>query len=90
MEDAHKALNNQPFYVVNDAAYNRMKMKLKSGDKFVKTYLGFCPHIVKTECNCPFNLNFLKDDMIVRINSGVIKPVIPFSAIPKEYLERNF
>ena len=77
--NAYERLNAQPFYVVNDQAYNRMKLKLVNGERFVKTYLTICPHSSTNNCKCPFNINFLKDDEIVRMNNGTLKSVYPLS-----------
>jgi hypothetical protein len=82
--ELQKILDAQPFYVVTDASYDRMMDKLLLTETpshgrvnmAVKTYLGVCPHKTKEDCNCSFNLNFLKDGKIVRVNKGIIKPVI--------------
>jgi hypothetical protein len=77
----NETLNAQPFYVVDDEAYRRMLDKLNNGQQFVKTYLSVCPHRNVSECKCPFQLNFLKDGIIVRSNSGKIKPVVSLSSL---------
>ena len=78
-----KILNKQPFYVVSDDAYDRMKTSLLNGERFIKTYTTICPHQTKTDCNCPYNINFLKDDKIVRISNKQLKIVYPLSQLSK-------
>ena len=53
-----------------------MMKALKNGARFVKTYTSFCPHKNGVGCMCPFNINFLEDGNILRINKGVKKPVL--------------
>ena len=81
--DYGELLNKQPFYIVSDDAYDRMKTSLLNGEKFVKTYTTICPHQTKTDCNCPYNINFLKDDKIVRISNKQLKIVYPLSQLSK-------
>ena len=76
--NVEEQLNSQPFYVVTDDAYERMMSKLMNGDKYVKTYIGVCPH-KKNECVCRFNLNYLQNNSIVRCNQGVVKKVYKMS-----------
>ena len=35
---------NQPYFVLNDVAYDRMHKKLKEGSRFEWSYVGTCPH----------------------------------------------
>jgi len=80
-EEVKARLDNQPFYVVEDESYNRMMTKLQEGEKYIKTYSHPCPHMhlgierAKEECNCHFQLNFLRDGKLIRTNNGVVKPV---------------
>ena len=72
-----EAINNytdQPFFVVNDAAYDRMYEKLKQGSRFEWSYQGTCPH-PPGSCVCPRFMNVIKDDTIIRIVNGKQKPV---------------
>jgi len=79
---------NQPFYVVEDAAYDRMMEKLVGGERYVKTYLTVCPETCKCKCNCKFFLNFLKDGDIVRVSNGELKDVMRLSTF-KELQEKK-
>ena len=83
-------LDSQPFYVVSDDAFLRMMKQLDPKDntepkKYVKTYTNICPHRNKNDCECPFNLNFLKKKegdefgIIMRVSQGKLKPVVPLS-----------
>ena len=72
--------DNQPFFVINDEAYENIMMKLRSGEsKFEKTYAHLCPHKNKNDCKCKFHINFLKDDELVRCVNGELKPVLSVS-----------
>ena len=79
MPITQEMLDKQPIYCVDDAAYERMMNSLKNGERFVKTYTSFCPHKNGADCDCPFNINFLEDGAIFRVNGGLKKPVVcPF------------
>jgi hypothetical protein len=89
-DDQIKALKSlhsmeaQPFYVVDDEAYNRMMTKLKGGAAFVKSFKTHtnCPHAA--DCTCEFYKNYLdKDGIMVRNCGGSIKDVISISALKK-------
>lgn len=58
-------LNKQPFYVVNDTGYKRMVMKLQEGERRYVKYTSICPHKNSKDCNCLFQLNFLKDGVMM-------------------------
>lgn len=76
---------SQPFYVVNDEAYERMKNKLESGESNVEyTYMTTCPHSVKSNCRCPRMMNILKNGRIVRLIDGEEKPVLKLSELMKK------
>tara|TARA_R110000803_G_scaffold40780_3_gene87844 strand:- start:90 stop:383 length:294 start_codon:yes stop_codon:yes gene_type:complete len=62
--------------VLNDEAFNNIKGKLEGGEKYMKSYLTTCPHYDKKDCNCPFNLNFLRDGNVIRIKNGKSIPVL--------------
>lgn len=62
--------------VLNDEAFNRIKGKLEGGERYVKSYLGTCPHTNKKDCKCPFFLNFLRDGAVFRIRNGKQIPVV--------------
>jgi hypothetical protein len=80
--------NNQPYFVIDDEAYNRIIDKLMSGTtKYEKTYMTVCKEDCKSKCKCPFHLSFIKDDMLVRLVNGKIKPV--FSLTQIKYLAKN-
>ena len=69
-------LKNQPFYVMDTPSYDRMINKLKGGERFVKSFVGVCPHKSRNDCHCHFHLNFLNNDGdMVRVVDGVVKPV---------------
>ena len=76
MPTHQEILDRQPFYCVDDVAHERMMKTLKNGERFVKTYTSFCPHKNGVGCECPFNINFLEDGHILRINKGVKKLVL--------------
>ena len=65
--------NSQPFYVITDAAYDRMFHKLNNGSRFEWSFPGPCPHFGK--CVCPKFMNVLKDGKIIRVANGKQKPV---------------
>jgi hypothetical protein len=74
--------SEQPFFLVDDEAYERMMNKLKSGEKFVKTYLGVCPHPKKQDCKCEYFNNYLDEDGdMVRNVNGTIKPVLSLTIL---------
>jgi len=68
-------------YAVNDEAYARMMGKLQSGEPFVKSYLGTCPHRSPRFCKCPFNKNVLVGNEIMREVDGKMEKVWSFSQI---------
>ena len=72
----------QPYFVVNDAAYNRMYQKLKNGSRFEWTFTSVvCEKDANGECICPKMMNVLKDDRIIRIANGTQKPVYKVSEV---------
>jgi len=77
MEQVKNIHSEQPFFVVDDAGYNRMMKKLKDGEKSVKTFLHGCPHRSKEDCKCEYFSSYLDEDgdMMRNVN-GTIKPVI--------------
>jgi len=81
MEQIKAQHATQPFFVVNDEAYERMMDTLKNKSvKSVKSYIRVCPHKNKADCRCEFYENYLDDDgMMVRKVGGVIKPVFKLS-----------
>jgi len=82
--------SKQPFYVVDDEAYDRMYEKLVSGERYVKTYLGVCPETYKSKCTCKFFLNFLKDGDIVRVSNGELKNVLSLSTFNELNEKKKF
>jgi len=76
---------NPPSFIVNDEAYNRMYASLQNGERYVKSYLHTCPHKNKNDCKCIFYLNFLKDNMMVRVINGELKVVISESEFRQKY-----
>jgi hypothetical protein len=73
-----------PSYVkiaVNDEAYCRMMAKLKSGEPFVKTYIGTSPHGSPQLCTCSFRKNILVGDEIMREVEGKMEKVWSLSQV---------
>lgn len=73
-----------PSYVkvaVTDESYSRMMDSLKSGEPFVKTYLGTCPHRSARFCKCGFRKNILVGDEIMREVEGKMEKVWSVSQI---------
>jgi hypothetical protein len=86
MEQIKTQHTNQPFFVVNDEAYNRMMKALRDGEKSVKSYLHVCPHKRKQDCNCEYYENYLdKEGMMVRKVGDTIKPVLSLTMLQKGY-----
>jgi len=87
MEQIKAQHANQPFFVVNDEAYNRMMDTLKNKSvKSVKSYIRVCPHKRKEDCKCEFYENYLDDDgCMVRKVGGVIKPVLSLTMLQNGY-----
>jgi hypothetical protein len=82
MDQAKQIHSEQPFFVVEDAGYNRMMKKLKGGEKSVKTFLTVCPHSSKQDCKCEYFSNYLDEDGdMVRNDNGTIKPVFSLTMI---------
>ena len=82
MEQIKAQHANQPFFVVNDEAYNRMMKTLKDGEKSVKSYIRVCPHKRKEDCKCEFYENYLDDDgCMVRNIGGTTKPVLSITML---------
>ena len=70
----------QPFFVLEDKAYDRILAKLNGGSRFEWSFSGACPHKKKSECRCQRFMNVLgKDRTIVRISEGKQKPVLRMS-----------
>jgi hypothetical protein len=82
--------SKQPFYVVDDEAYDRMMEKLVGGERYVKTYLAVCTETCKCKCNCKFFLNFLKDGDIVRVSNGELKNVLRLSTFNELNEKKKF
>ena len=80
-------MDSQPFYVIEDEGYERMMFKLKTGQRYVKSFVGVCPHREKNDCKCEFALNFLdsKGNM-VRCVKGQQKFVLSVTEL-KQFLE---
>ena len=74
---AMQRLQQQPFFVVSDDAYDRMLAKLQRGLP-AYTYLSTCPHRGQP-CACPKSENQLVDGKIVRTINGVTKRVYKLS-----------
>jgi hypothetical protein len=75
-DDRAAAWMAQPFFVLNDEAYNRLMHKLRAGSRYEFTYMGACPHKRKRDCQCPEMMNMLDESgSLVRIVRGVRKPV---------------
>jgi hypothetical protein len=76
---------NEALFVIEDEAHGRILSRLKSGERYVKSFvLGRCPHKVG-QCACPFALNFLDEDgKMVRTANGKIKPVYSISELVSE------
>jgi hypothetical protein len=73
----------QPFFVLNDEAYNRIMHKLRAGSRYEFTYMGVCPHKSKGDCQCPKMMNVLDESgSLVRIVRGVRKPVYMLHRVP--------
>ena len=66
---------SQPFFILDDASYDRMMHKLQNGSLFEWSYLGVCPHKKKRHCDCVKFMNVLRDSKIIRIAGGAQKPV---------------
>ena len=79
---------SQPFFVLNDAAYDRIYQKLSNGSRFEWTYPGTCPH-PRGQCVCPKFMNVLKDGKIIRIINGTQKPVYKASEIQEMHPDGN-
>ena len=70
----------QPYFVVSDAAYDRMYQKLKNGSRFEWSFTSVvCEKDASGKCICPKMMNVLKDDRIIRIANGTQKPVYKVS-----------
>ena len=88
MEQIKEQHANQPFFVVNDEAYNRMMNALKDGEKSVKSHIDECPHERDEDCRCEYYENYLDDEgCMVRNVNGTIKPVLSVSILMA--LKRN-
>jgi len=72
------------FYLMQDKSYNRMMAKLESGERYVKSFLGDCPHRNNRKCDCKFFLNFLDDGVMTRVVNGKRKFVVPMSLYRRE------
>ena len=77
-------VEQQPFCVLNDEAYERCMTRLQAGERYVKSYLHTCPHSRVEDCKCVYYLNFLKDGEMVRSMKGKIKKVVSESRF-REY-----
>jgi len=76
---------SQPFYCINDVAYERTLRSLQNGEASVKTFVSHCPASCKCKCTCPYFLNILNPDgdfpAIIRVVDGVKKPVLSRSMV---------
>ena len=67
----------QPFFVINDEAYDRMPGKLRRGSPYEWSYITTCLHGSPRQCTCPKFKNVLSPSgTIVRVIDGVTKPVL--------------
>ena len=71
---ARQSMEEHQFYVLADAAYDRMHKKLKKGSRFEWSYPDTCPD-PPGRCICQKFMNVMKDDKIIRIVNGKQKPV---------------
>jgi hypothetical protein len=72
---------NKALFVIEDEAHGRILSRLKSGERYVKSFVGVCPHEVG-QCICPFALNFLDENgKMVRTANGKIRPVFSISEL---------
>ncbi len=76
---ANSVAMEEPFFVLNDNAYDRILQKLQNGSPYEWTYQGICPHSDPAQCTCPKFMNILRDGNIIRIVNGVQKPVYKYS-----------
>ena len=73
---------SQPYFMLEDEAYDRMRAQLHGGKRFAWSYTSRCSHGgVGGACDCPKMMNVLKDGRIVRIANGKQKPVYKASEI---------
>ena len=74
--------DDQPYYVINDEAYDRMLRKLQTGEsQYEWSYLTQgCPH-PPGQCVCPRHKNVLDAETgeIVRLVKGEKRPVMKYS-----------
>ena len=68
---------DQEFFVISDAAYDRIHRQLKNGSRFEWSFATVvCENKdAQGKCICPKMMNVLKDDKIIRIANGKQKPV---------------
>ncbi len=68
---------DQPFFVIGDAAHNRILTRLQAGEEGVYSYPGTCPHEMDgpLRCTCPKMLNVLRDGRMVRYVNDEPRPV---------------
>ena len=72
---------NPPYFVICNEGYDNIMKQLKKGERYMKSYMGTCPHKDTCECKCYFYLNFLQDGKLVRFHNGKIKKVYKESEI---------
>ena len=71
-----RQVEQQPFFVMNDEAYERCMTRLQAGERYVKSYLHTCPHSRVEDCKCVHYLSFFKDGEMVRSIKGKVKKVV--------------
>ena len=77
---------DQPFFVINDEAYDRMLQQLQSGESHVWSYKNICPCSRKKDCRCTKHKNILNaEGKMVRVIGGVQKPVLRSSELIAMY-----
>lgn len=77
IRDIFETAKNQPFFVVDNEAYDKMMSKLKSGqERYIKSYVSMCPATYQSNCTCPFFINFLDEEGdLIRVVNGTRKYV---------------
>ena len=82
MSSIHSAyFDAQPFFVLDDAAYERILTKLRRGEA-APSFINQCPHEGPNRfsaCTCPrFENRLVEDNRLVRVWENKTKPVISF------------
>ena len=73
----------QPYFVLNDEAFDRIVGKLRAGSRCEWSYMSTsCAHHDKSSCKCPRMMNVLDErGELVRIVNGERKRVYSLSAL---------